>query len=56
MDPPLIDGETLTIENVHRVAVDRRRVALHPDAAKKMARGRIKPDFGRPEEVRRKYR
>ena len=40
MDPLLIDGETLTIEDVHQVAVDRRRVALHPDAAKKMRRSR----------------
>ena len=40
MDPLLIDGETLTIENVHEVAFDRRRVGLHPDAAKKMARSR----------------
>jgi histidine ammonia-lyase len=40
MDPLLIDGETLTIENVHQVAVDRRRVALDPDAAKKMTRSR----------------
>ena len=40
MDPLLIDGETVTIENVHEVAIDRRRVALHPDAAKKMARSR----------------
>ena len=28
MDPLLIDGESLTIENVHEVAFDRRRVAL----------------------------
>src|SRR5579862_2754583 len=40
MDPLLIDGETLTIENVHEVAIERRHVALHPDAAKKMARSR----------------
>ena len=40
MDPLLIDGETLTIENVHEVAFDRRHVALHPDAAKKMTRSR----------------
>src|SRR3989475_1834459 len=40
MDPLLIDGETLTIENVHEVAFDRRRVGLHPDAAKKMTRSR----------------
>jgi histidine ammonia-lyase len=40
MDALLIDGETLTIDNVHEVAFDRRPVALHPEAAKKMARSR----------------
>src|SRR5215831_11531215 len=40
MDPLLIDGETLTIENVHEVALERRRVALHPDAAVRMSRSR----------------
>src|SRR6266571_8205157 len=40
MDELLIDGETLTIESVHEVAFDRRRAALHPDAAKKMSRSR----------------
>src|SRR5438105_236563 len=40
MDPLLIDGETLTIEDVHQVAFDRRPVALHPDAAQKMSRSR----------------
>jgi histidine ammonia-lyase len=40
MDPLLIDGESLTIENVREVAFDRRRVALHPNAAKKMAASR----------------
>jgi histidine ammonia-lyase len=40
MDPLLIDGETLTIENVHEVAFHRRRVALHPSAVEKMARSR----------------
>ena len=40
MDPLLIDGESLTLENVHEVAFDRRRVALHPDAAVKMSRSR----------------
>jgi histidine ammonia-lyase len=40
MDPFLIDGETLTIENVHQVAFDRRRVALHRDAIQKMTRSR----------------
>jgi histidine ammonia-lyase len=38
MDPLLIDGETLTIENVHQVAFDRRRVNLHPNAFQKMSR------------------
>src|SRR5499426_219850 len=40
MDPLLIDGETLTIENVHEVALDRRRVGLHPAATQKMSRSR----------------
>jgi len=40
MDPLLIDGESLTIENVHEVAFDRRRVALHPWAMKKMSQSR----------------
>src|SRR5437870_2881239 len=40
MDPLLLDGETLSIDNVHEVAIDRRRVALHPETAKKMARSR----------------
>jgi histidine ammonia-lyase len=40
MHPLLIDGETLTIENVHEVAAQRRRVGLHPDAAAKMSRSR----------------
>ena len=40
MDPLLIDGATLTIESVHDVAFDRRRVALHPAAATKMMRSR----------------
>jgi histidine ammonia-lyase len=40
MDPLLIDGETLTIENVHEVALERRRVALHPEAAVRMSRSR----------------
>jgi histidine ammonia-lyase len=40
MDSFLIDGETLTIENVHQVAFDRRRVALHRDAIQKMTRSR----------------
>src|ERR1041385_3151624 len=40
MDPLLIDGETLTIENVYEVAHNRRRVALHPSATAKMMRSR----------------
>jgi histidine ammonia-lyase len=40
MNPLLIDGETLTIENVHEVALDRRHVGLHPEAAVKMSRSR----------------
>src|SRR6185503_502045 len=40
MPPLLIDGETLTIENVHEVAFDRRHVALHPNASKKMSKSR----------------
>src|SRR5215510_9342309 len=38
MDPLLIDGETLTIENVHQVVFDRRRVNVHPSAIQKMSR------------------
>src|SRR5215813_5579366 len=40
MDPLLIDGETVTIENVHEVALERRRVDLHPGAAVRMLRSR----------------
>src|SRR4051812_6814344 len=40
MDPLLLDGETLTIENVHEVAISRRRVAVRPEAVKKMGRSR----------------
>src|SRR5436309_11351291 len=40
MDPLLIDGESLTIENLYEVAFDRRRVAVHPAARQKMARSR----------------
>ena len=40
MEPLLIDGETLTIENVHEVALERRRVALYPEAAVRMSRSR----------------
>jgi histidine ammonia-lyase len=40
MGPLRIDGESLTIENVHEVAVDRRRVAVHPEAIERMSRSR----------------
>jgi len=40
MDPLLIDGETLTIEDVYQVAFERRSVVLHPDASKRMSRSR----------------
>src|SRR5690348_7055361 len=40
MNPLLIDGETLTIENVYDVAFHRRRVALNSDAARKMLQSR----------------
>ena len=40
MNPLFIDGETLTIENVHEVAFDRRRVTLHPHAIEKMTSSR----------------
>src|ERR1041384_3679621 len=40
MDPLLIDGDTLSIEDVYEVAFRRRHVALHPDAAGKMSRSR----------------
>jgi histidine ammonia-lyase len=36
----LIDGNTLTIEDVHRVAAERLRVSLHPDAIARMSRSR----------------
>jgi histidine ammonia-lyase len=40
MDPLLIDGESLRIEDIYQVAYQRRRVALHSDAARKMSRSR----------------
>src|SRR2546421_12362020 len=40
MDPLLIDGESLSIEDVCQVAFDRRRVAVHPNAALKMSQAR----------------
>src|SRR5438552_2713794 len=44
MEPLFIDGETLTIENVHEVAAGRRHVALDPDAAQKMTKSRAVVD------------
>jgi histidine ammonia-lyase len=35
MDPLLIDGDSLTIENVHEVALERRPVQIHPKAIAK---------------------
>src|SRR5690242_7380835 len=40
MDPLLIDGETISLEDVYQVAINHRRVALHPEAAAKMQRSR----------------
>jgi histidine ammonia-lyase len=40
MDPLLIDGESLSLDQVAEVAFQRRRVALHPDAERKMSRSR----------------
>jgi histidine ammonia-lyase len=40
MRPLLIDGESLSLDNVHEVAFDRRPVALDPEAAKKMSLSR----------------
>jgi histidine ammonia-lyase len=40
MDPLLIDGETLSIENVHEVAFGQRRVQLNPSAVERMSRSR----------------
>src|SRR5215467_11925801 len=38
--PLLIDGESLTIEDVCQIAFDRRPVQVHPDAVKKMSKTR----------------
>src|SRR5688572_31521740 len=38
--PLLIDGATLTPDHVHEVAVDRRRVGVHPDAVQRMLQSR----------------
>jgi histidine ammonia-lyase len=40
MDALLIDGQTLTLEDVHRVAVRRQRAHIHPAAVERMARSR----------------
>src|SRR5262245_31178900 len=40
MQPLLIDGEHLTIDDVHQVAFERRPVVLHPDALPKIVRSR----------------
>src|SRR5215470_13610736 len=40
MEPLLIDGETLTIDDVYQVTFHRRGVALDPDAADAMLRSR----------------
>jgi histidine ammonia-lyase len=40
MNPRMIDGETLTLENVYEVALDRRPVAVHPSAVSKMSQSR----------------
>ncbi|HEX4998110.1 MAG TPA: histidine ammonia-lyase [Terriglobia bacterium] len=40
MDPLQIDGQTLTIDDVHQVAAARRRVVLAPEAAERMSRSR----------------
>jgi len=40
MDPLLIDGETLTIQDVYEIAFERKRVFLHPEASKRMSRSR----------------
>src|SRR2546426_3868801 len=44
MDPLLIDGESLRLENVYEVAFDRRPVGLQPAALQKMARSRAVVD------------
>jgi histidine ammonia-lyase len=40
MNPLMIDGETLTLENVYEVALDRRPVAVHSSAVSKMSQSR----------------
>src|SRR5688572_13249491 len=40
MTPLLIDGENLTIENVHEVAFERRQVSVHPAAIEKIQKSR----------------
>src|SRR5262245_38439688 len=40
MEPLLIDGESLSLDHVAEVAFQRRQVAMHPDAARKMSKSR----------------
>jgi histidine ammonia-lyase len=40
MNPLLLDGETITIDDVHQVAFERRPVTVHPNAIKSMSRSR----------------
>src|SRR5262245_52544880 len=40
MEPLLIDGNTLHIEDLYQVAFERRRVTLHLDAARRMSQSR----------------
>jgi histidine ammonia-lyase len=40
MDSLLIDGENLSLDQVAEVAFERRQVAVHPDATRKMSRAR----------------
>src|SRR5262249_19307791 len=44
MDPLAIDGSRLTIDNVHEVAFERRRVTIAPDAVARMQRSRAVVD------------
>jgi histidine ammonia-lyase len=44
MDPLLIDGESLSLDHVAEVAFDRRRVALHSEAVRKMSKSRAVVD------------
>src|SRR5262245_47979252 len=44
MDALLIDGDHLTIDDVHRVAFERCHVRVHPDAVGKIQRSRAAVD------------